>query len=71
LEHEECECTGKAFYGMAQKSQGQKEGVPLAYEEMLLHSHMQKEAGGVIDCNSKSFGGDPTPGHSKQCYCQE
>jgi hypothetical protein len=66
LEGDECVCAGTVYYG--RETIAKQSGV--SFEQMTKKPYKTAQSHGSVTCNSGTFGGDPTPGYHKQCFCE-
>ena len=59
-----CKCDGRVRYGKYKQN-----GVTLNRKTMRKFPFKGKMVTGSIKCSNAGFGGDPTPGQAKQCFC--
>jgi FkbM family methyltransferase len=79
MEHEECACTGKVYFGKKYKElkpdsspreRTSESGETTDFEYVKQSSHMVMMSNGAINCSSVQFMKDPLPGLQKWCYCE-
>jgi len=65
-----CHCTGNTVY--TKKCKGSFSCNQANWQEVVSerwNSNHRSNVNGKIKCDNGSFGGDPWPGHDKQCFC--
>lgn len=66
-DHGECVGDGFVYYG--------KEAIngvnPAPFDALLRDKYIKKAVHGSIACSNIGMGGDPAPGHAKQCFFED